>query len=400
MTKKKILIVTEYFYPEEFKINDIAISWKKAGYDVDILTTVPTYPESKIYNGYKNKFYQKDNWNGINIYRVKAVTGYKTSLFKKLLKYFSFMILGSIVSLRIGKKYNYIFGFNMASLTGMVPAVIIKKLYNKRLTFWAQDIWPDSVYAYGFKKTKLLSYILDKFVGFMYHNIDNIAISGKGFESKLKPYAKESLEFNYLPNWADDLNNSLEAYEFTKDTRVHFTFAGNIGKVQNLENIIKAFDGLSNNYQNKAQLNIIGDGSALEDLKNITKRDNIIFHGKKPRKEMAMYYKASDFLIVSLIDKPIFSVTVPAKTQTYILAEKPILAIINGDAADIIKENNLGFTAHPKDIDEIKDVFIQSINLSKEEKSIFTKNCKNLTENTFNKDKIINSLEELLVKEK
>ena len=92
MTKKKILIVTEYFYPEEFKINDIAISWKKAGYDVDILTTVPTYPESKIYNGYKNKFYQKDNWNGINIYRVKAVTGYKTSLFKKLLKYFSFLI--------------------------------------------------------------------------------------------------------------------------------------------------------------------------------------------------------------------------------------------------------------------------------------------------------------------
>jgi len=104
LKKNKILIITECFYPEEFKINDVALQWQKEGYNVDILTTVPTYPESEIYDGYQNKLYQKDNWKGINIYRVKAVTGYKTSLFKKLLKYFSFMILGSFVSLKI----NYI----------------------------------------------------------------------------------------------------------------------------------------------------------------------------------------------------------------------------------------------------------------------------------------------------
>ena len=156
MTKKKILIVTECFYPEEFKINDVALDWKNKGYDVDVLTMVPTYPASKVFDGYENKFYQKEKWQGINIYRVKAVTGYKTSLFKKLLKYFAFMISGSIVGLFIGKKYDYIFGFNMSALTGMMPAVVIKKLYKKPLTFWAQDIWPDSVYAYGFKFNKNL----------------------------------------------------------------------------------------------------------------------------------------------------------------------------------------------------------------------------------------------------
>ena len=108
--KKKVLIVSEVFYPEEFKINELAIDWKNKGYDVDILTMVPSYPSSKIFDGYENRWYQKELWNGMNIYRVKAVTGYKNSLFKKLLKYFAFMLMGSLVSLKIGKKYDYIFG--------------------------------------------------------------------------------------------------------------------------------------------------------------------------------------------------------------------------------------------------------------------------------------------------
>ncbi|WP_321777758.1 glycosyltransferase family 4 protein [Sulfurimonas sp.] len=394
---KKILIVTEYFYPEEFKINDIAQQWKNKGYDVDVLTSVPTYPEGKIYKDYNNKFYQKDNYNGINIYRVKAVTGYKESLFKKLLKYFSFMFFGSLVALFIGKKYDYIFGLNMAALTGMVPAVLIKKLYKKRLTFWTQDIWPDSVYAYGFKKTKTLSFFLDKFVKFMYHNITSIAISGKGFEEKLRPYIKNDLEFHYLPNWADDLDMSLDAFEFSKEKKVHFTFAGNIGKVQNLENIINAFTQLPEVCKNKSQLNIIGDGSNIDELKIISNDSkNIVFHGKKPREDMAMYYQGSDFLIVSLVDKPIFKVTVPAKTQTYIAAKKPILAVINGDTAKLIRENNLGFYAHPNNIQEIKEAFIKCIYLTKDEIDKLTKNCEYLSENTFNKEKIINSLEALL----
>lgn len=393
----KILIVTECFYPEEFKINDVALEWKEKGHEVDVLTMVPTYPVSKVFDGYENKFYQKDSWQGIKIYRVKAVTGYKTSLFKKLLKYFAFMISGSIVGLFIGKKYDCIFGFNMSALTGMMPAVVIKKFYNKPLTFWAQDIWPDSVYAYGFKKTKVLSFFLDKFVKFMYHNINSIAISGKGFEEKLKPYVKNNLKFHYLPNWADDLDMSLEAFKFSENKKVNFTFAGNIGKVQNLENIIDAFTQLLDVYKNKAQLNIIGDGSNIDNLKSISNGfNNIIFHGKKARKDIAMYYKGSDFLIVSLIDKPIFNVTVPAKTQTYIAAKKPILAIISGDTAKLIKENNLGICSHPNNINEIKDAFIKCIDLNKDEITEFTKNCEYLNQNTFNKEKIINSLEALL----
>ena len=229
----------------------------------------------------------------------------------------------------------------------------------------------------------------------MYQNIDNIAISGKGFESKLKPYVKDDLEFHYLPNWADDLDMDMEAYEFSQEPKIHFTFAGNIGKVQNLENIIKAFSLLDLDYKNKAQLNIIGDGSNLRDLKKMTSQKNIVFHGKKLRGDMAKYFKGSDFLIVSLVDKPIFSVTVPAKTQTYIAAKKPILAVINGEAAQLIQENNLGYTAKPDDIFDIKETIIQCIDTDEKTLYEFTENCELLTSTTFNKDKIIESLLQL-----
>jgi len=390
---KKILIVTECFYPEEFKINDVALSWKDKGFDVDVLTLFPSYPLGKIYPGYKNKIYSKCKWEGINVYRVYSILGYKESTYKKILKYVNFMILGSIVSLFIGKKYDYILGFNMSALTCMLPVVIIRKLYKKPVTFWTLDIWPDGIYAYGFKKTKVLSYFLDKFVKFMYQNVDNIALASKGFESKLKPYVRSDLTFNYLPQWADDLDMSLEPADLSSGDKVNFTFAGNIGKVQNLENIIKAFCLLSNVHQEKSQLNIIGDGSNLNYLMSLANNNpNIIFYGKKPRSDMSSYYKVSDFLIISLIDKPIFSVTVPAKTQTYIAAKKPILAIINGDTASIIKDNNLGLCVDPSKIDAIVEMLQRCIEMSQSEIKNFSNENDRLLASIFNKEKTMDKL--------
>jgi glycosyltransferase involved in cell wall biosynthesis len=395
---KKILIVTECFYPEEFKINDIALSWKDKGYDVDVLTLAPTYPLGKVFPGYKNGFFRKDEYQGVNIFRVHAVTGYRDSAVKKIVKYINFMIFGSITAIFIGRKYDYVFGFNMSALTGMLPAVLIGKLYKKPITFWVQDVWPDSVYAYGFKKTKMLSTVLDIFVRFMYKNVDSIAVSGKGFESKLTPYVRKDLIFHYLPNWADDLDNNLTSKNLGKSKEAtHFTFAGNIGKVQNLENIINAFCLLSNEYQEKSQLNIIGDGSNLDNLKLLANNNpNIVFHGKKPRSDMASYYKASDFLIISLIDKPIFSVTVPAKTQTYIAAKKPILAIINGDTASIIQDNNLGLYADPSKIDAISTLFQRCIDMSQTEIQNFSNKNDCLLATIFNKEKTIGKLLQLV----
>ena len=390
---KKILIVTECFYPEEFKINDVALAWKGKGYNVDVLTLVPTYPVGKVFLGYKNGLFRKYDYQGINIFRMHAVTGYRDSKAKKIFKYINFMIFGSIVAIFIGRRYDYIFGFNLGSLTDMLPAVVIRKLYKKPTMFWVQDVWPDSLYAYGFKKNKILSYLLDAFVKFMHHNITAIAISSKGFQSKLEPYIKKGLKFNYAPNWADDLDMDVDPIILSKDKKVHFTFAGNIGKVQNLENIINAFCLLPGEYQKISQLNIIGDGSNLISLKKLSSNNpNIIFYGKQIREDMSKFYKASDFLIVSLIDEPIFSFTVPAKTQTYIAAKKPILAIINGDVADIVNDNSLGVCVNPSNLELIKKAFEKCIDMPEDEKTKFISNNTKLLETDFDKDSIINNL--------
>lgn len=392
MKKNKILIVSEVFYPEEFNINDLALLWKKNNYDINVLTMVPSYPDSNIADGYKNKLYQKDEWRGITIHRIKTVRGYKNSLLKKILRYFWFMVAGSIFAIIFGKKYDYVFGFNGGALSSMLPATLICKIFKKPTTLWVQDIWPDSIYAYGFKKTKIRAFLINKFVKFIYQNISNIAVSSKGFPTILKSFAKRNQIFHYLPNWPIDLKMNAKPIKLSENEKVHLTFAGNLGKVQNLEKIILSFNQLSNKYLKKAQLNIIGNGSELEALKLINKKNNVIFHGQKPRKDMMKYFNASNFLIVSLINKPIFSKTVPAKLQTYIAAKKPILAIIKGEASNIVKDNKLGYVANPDDINNIKKIFMQAIDSKKNVMKSFIRNCEKLTQNDFNKNIIINDL--------
>lgn len=303
------------------------------------------------------------------------------------------MILGSIIAIFVGSKYKYVFGWNAGALTDMLPAVLIKKLYGTPTMLWVQDVWPDSVYAYGFKKTKILSVLLNAFVRFIYNNVSSIAISSKGFESILKPYIKNDIKFNYAPNWAEELDMQINPVNFSKTKKIQLTFAGNIGKLQNLENIIKSYLLLSSEYQNRSQLNIIGNGSNFKNVKLCAKENsNIIFHGKKSYSEMARYYKASDFLIISLVDEPILKVTIPGKLQTYIAAKKPILGIINGDVADIILNNNLGICADPSNLSLIKKAFEICIDMSESKKLEFLENNTNLLKTIFNKDIIIDDL--------
>jgi glycosyltransferase involved in cell wall biosynthesis len=369
------------------------VAWKNKGYEVTVLTLSPTYPLGKIFSGHKNGLLHKAEYQGVKIIRLFAITGYRNSIIKKVLKYLNFMVLGSFVAICIGKKYDRIFGYNLGSLTDMLPAILAGKLYKKPVMLWAQDLWPESVYAYGFKKTKILSKVLDYFVKLVYRNVSSVAISSKGFEERLKPYTKNNTKFKYAPNWPDDLTLESGSISLSENKKIHFTFAGNIGKVQNLENIIKAFCLLEDEWSNRAQLNIVGDGSNLLLLKKLCMHQkNIIFHGKQAREDMGKFYNGSDFLIVSLIDKPIFSVTVPAKTQTYIAAKKPILAVINGDVSDIVNEHTLGISADPSNINSINKALKKCIDMPDFEKSKFTVNNDRLLKTTFNKSFIIDSL--------
>ena len=391
-----VLIITERFYPEEFGINDLAQAWQAKGYEVAVLTQLPSYPFDKVYEGYENKLFQTEKWQGIKIYRVFSLMGYKKGMILKILNYLCFAFFSSFVSLFIGKRYDRLFVYHTGPLTQAIPAVLIKKNFGNKFYIWTLDIWPDTVYAYGFKKRALSKKLLDSFVKIVYKNCETVFVSCKGFKQKIQKYVPDA-RIIFSPQWApDDLNFDRVTPHDSLKRGFNFTFAGNIGKVQNLENVIRGF-ALAAQSNGQINLNIIGDGSNLENLKNIVKEENIgnvFFWGRKPLKEMPRWFEGSDVLIISLIDQPIFSLTVPAKFQAYLASGKPIFCVMKGEVADLTINNKIGFVAQPDNIDDIKAGFEKFLSAPKQELQAFGSNMKSLLGNEFDRNKIIGQMTE------
>ena len=391
-----VLIITERFYPEEFGINDLAQAWQAKGYEVAVLTQAPSYPFDRVYEGYKNKLFQRGTWKGIKIYRLLSLMGYKKNILLKVLNYLCFAFFASLVSLFIGKRYDRVFVYHIGPLTQAIPAVLIKKIFGNRFYIWTLDIWPDSVYAYGFKKRALSGKLLDAFVKFVYKHCETVFVSCKGFERKIEKYVPDA-RIIFSPQWPpDDLNFDRVIPHESLKKGFNFTFAGNIGKVQNLENVIRGF-ALAAKSNDQIKLNIIGDGSNLQNLKRIVKEENIrnvFFWGRKPLKEMPQWFEGSDVLIISLIDEPIFSLTVPAKFQAYLASGKPIYCVMKGEVADLTINNKIGFVAQPDDINDIRSGFEKFLDTPKLELQAFGNNMKTLLNKEYDRNKIIQQMTE------
>lgn len=392
--KKKALIVCEAFYPEDFIINDLVLEWKKEGYELEVLTRAPSYPFGKVYNGYKNKIYQQTDFKGIKVHRFSVIQGYHKSVFIKIINYISFVFWSSLIGMIIGKRFDRIFVYQTGPLTVALPAIIIKKLYGNSITIWTQDLWPETVYAYGFKKRKLLKLFLDKLVRFIYKNCDIILVSCEGFIPKIQRYVKHKKVY-WIPNWS--LITYLPTNKVELKGKFNFTFAGNVGKVQNLTNVILGFE-LFVKENTDTYLNIIGDGSSLEELKElVTDREilNVEFLGRKPLNEMANYFQASDVLIISLIDEPIFELTIPSKFQAYLETQKPIMGVLNGEVCSLINNNKVGFTADPSNVQAINETYNKFKQIDLQEQLMIAINSKRLLENKFSRLKLINEMSRL-----
>lgn len=389
--KNKALVIGEAFYPEDFLINDLVQEWEKDGYDFEVLTRAPSYPFGKVYQGYKNKIYQTTYFNTIKIHRFPVWQGYEKSVLIKVLNYFSFVFWSFWVILFIGRRFDRVFIYQTGPLTLATAGVLMKKFFGAKVTIWTQDLWPETVYAYGFKKTKFLSFCLDYFVKWIYKNCDSILVSCEGFTERIHRYVPDKI-IDFVPNW------SLMEYKPTGKVKLpgsfNFTFAGNIGKVQNLDNVVRGF-GLFVKNNPDASLNIIGDGSYLNELKEIVGNENIAnvnFTGRIPLAEMSDYYQASDVLIISLKNVPLYEIMIPSKFQAYLTTQKPIFAIFNGEVRKMVEQYQIGYGAAPDDIEDIAKVFSTFLKLSTDEKRIMSESAASLLNSTFNKKQIVEKI--------
>jgi glycosyltransferase involved in cell wall biosynthesis len=404
----RILIITQYFWPENFKINDLAIGLKNKGHRVTVFTGLPNYPEGKFYNGYsffKGPF--KENNNGIEIIRIPLTPRKSGTGIYLMLNYLSFAIIASLYArFRLKNRFDKIFVFEISPITVGLPAVVLKKKYNIPIYFWVLDLWPESVFAASnINKSRFLVYFLEKIVRFIYNNSHLILISSQSFKNSIVNKDVSPDKIKYFPNWAEDVflsyneNLSVEMPKFPEGFNI--LYAGNIGEAQDFENIFEGISECSKYiFPKKVNWIFIGDGrkrSWLEnEIKNRNLGNNVFYWGSFKMEEVPYFFIKADVLFVSLKKDEIFKLTVPAKVQTYMAAKKPILAMMSGEGKDIIEEANCGFVAESGEPKRISSLVHKLISMKGKELKLLGENGYQFYLANFNKSKLISKLEEWL----
>lgn len=391
----KILVISQYFYPEDFRINDICKGLKEKGNEVEILTGLPNYPEGKLYKGYSIFNKGPKEFEEMKIHRTLMVTRGKNSSLRLGLNYLSFMVLGSLKALTLlNKEYDRIFVFQVSPITSAVPALVIAKLKRIKSYIYIQDLWPETFYSIINVKNKNIRKFLKKICNKIYNGFDNILLASKGYEDILAE-SIDRKKFIYFPQWAEDFYS--EEFENEKKENFNVTFAGNIGKAQSVETIIKA----ASICKNKDIIwNIIGDGSEFEKIKSMIKENSleerVILHGRKPSSDMPKYFSMSEGLIVTLKNEEILKVTLPAKVQSYMAAGKPIIGALSGEGNRIINESECGLTCEAEDYKGLCENVLKLYNMSDNERKNIGKNGENFFKNNFSRKKLLNKLDEIL----
>ena len=395
----KILIISQYFWPENFKINDLALGLKERGNEVTILTGKPNYPDGKFYPGYNFINRKVEYYQGIKVIRSPLIRRGNCSGVRLFINYISFAIFASFAAVfRLSKTADAIFVYEPSPITVGIPALVYKYFSRAPIYFWIQDLWPESLIAAGDVKSKLILKLTDRLVRLIYRKSEVIFISSKSFKHSITEKGVDSEKIYYLPNWAEDIYN--EPVDRDKDIAgmlpskgFKIMFAGNIGESQDFESIVNAAEKTSG-YDDIHWI-IVGDGrkkSWIEQEIRLKKMNNIHLIGRHPMRMMPSFFREADVMLVSLKDEPIFSLTVPAKIQTYLACGKPILAMINGEGADVIRESKSGYAVNAGDFNALADRVIEMYNMPKTNLDIMAKASKEFYLNNFNSKDLIDKL--------
>lgn len=394
----KILVVTQYFWPEEFRINDICKGLKEAGHEVEVLTGLPNYPEGKIYEGFSWLKKGVKEHDEIKIMRVPIIPRGKNSSLMLGLNYLSFMINASLKALTLTRgKYDRIFVYQVSPITSAIPAILLSKLKNIPSYIYIQDLWPETLYSIININNKKLRNIMKKICNKIYNSFDKLLIASRGYENILLNEGIIKEKFEYFPQWAEEFYSEVSGEKIKKDDFI-VTFAGNIGKAQSVNTIIEAAN-LAKNINN-IKWQIIGDGSEFENIKEIVKgyslENTVKLLGRKPAKDMPKYFSNSDGLIVTLKNEEILRVTLPAKIQSYMAAGKPILASISGEGNKVIIESGCGLVCEAEDYEALYENVIKLYNMSEKDRQNIGINGKMFFKNNFARNKLLNKLETIM----
>lgn len=392
----KILVVCQYFYPEQFRVNDICFELVKEGHDVTVLTGLPNYPSGVVDEKYKGLNNRDEDINGVKVIRSWLI-GRGDNNKKLAANYLSFAISSTIKALFIKKDFDLILVYQLSPVTMAIPGILLKKLTKKPLILYCHDLWPESIASGGISSDSILYRVLLKLSKWIYNNSNEILTSSKMFEEYFKHTLDVQKNITHLPVYAEALFENIKPKQKTNES-INLVFAGNIGEMQSVETIIYAAEKLKDNTDIK--FHIIGDGSSkakCEGLVNQLKLNNVVFHGQHPVTEMPKFYEMADAFLVTMKANKIISYTLPNKVQSYMAAGKPIIGSIDGETQIVIEEANCGYCSPAEDSIKLADN-IREFAEERDKHIEYGQNARKYYDSNFSKKKYIGKLNDFLTK--
>ncbi len=281
----KLLILSQYFWPENFRINDVVEGLASRGHAVTVYTGLPNYPVGRFFDGYGLLGPFTEKHNGADVRRVPLVPRGDGGRTRLALNYLSHAFMATLLApLRARGEFDAILVYEPSPMTIGIPARALRALTGAPLVFWVQDLWPESLSATGAVRSPALLALVDRLIKWIYRGCDRVLVQSEAFIPSIEAHGVPRERIRYLPNSAEAFYKKMTPEpesELPPGFRV--MYAGNIGAAQDFATILAAAERLRGETQ--IQWIVLGEGRMREWVKSeVQKRalSNVHLLGQRP----------------------------------------------------------------------------------------------------------------------
>lgn len=400
----RVLIVSQYFWPENFRINDLTRELVQRGYSVTVLTGTPNYPAGKVFKEFRQDPNAFAHYSGAKVCRVPMFSRGSGSL-RLLLNYLSFVAGACICGawrLR-GQGFEIIFVFEPSPVTVGLPAVLLGQLKRTPVVFWVQDLWPETLAAVGAVRSPKVLAAIGALVRFIYNRCALVLGQSHGFLDNIVQYCSDPKKIRYFPNWAEEVFHSTDIVSApevpAQAGTFNILFAGNLGEAQDFPAVLDAAESLKNNAA--IRWLIVGDGRMTDQVRDEVARRGLahcfLLLGRFPLERMPSFYVHADAALVSLKRAPVFALTIPGKVQSYLMAGIPLVGMLDGEGARVIREANAGLVCSAGDSAGLAQSVLKLSAMSKKERDRLGENGRAYAQKEFSREGLMGRLGEWFV---
>lgn len=396
----KILVITQYFTPENLRINDLVFSLKKRGHHIEVLTGKPNYPKGEYFDSYSWNGPSEEEIQGVKTYRSNLILRKKGGGIRLFLNYFSFVFFAFFKIFKISGKFDKVFVYAPSPITVGFLGIIAAKKFKCNSYLWVHDLWPESVRVAGGISNKIVLGLINTMTKMIYKYTDKILVQSPKFLDYIKKQNVKENKLIYYPYYAEDFYKVVKVKKSYLDKfpdGFNILFAGNIGIAQCFDTIVGAIEILKDF---KINVVVLGEGRDKSRIIELIKQkgisDKFYFFGSHPPEKMPDYFACADALLITLKKADIFSYTIPGKLQSYLACGKPIIGSLDGIGNEIIVESNSGLACEAENSKSLSHNLLLMMNTPIEERNKMAKFGLDYFKKHFKKEKLLKELEDIL----